>query len=139
MAMVKAAAYGSGSVEVAEILAFYKVDYLAVAYADEGVELRKAGIQLPIMVLNPEEASFETLIRYNLEPEIYSIDLLKQLLDFLSTAQPISIHLKLDTGMHRLGFEKKDISSLLELLQKKSTDKYKKRFFSFSRKQYGRT
>ena len=117
MAMVKASAYGSGSVEVAKILEFYKVDYLAVAYADEGVELRKAGIQLPILVLNPEEASFSAMLRYELEPEIYSLELLGQLLDFLPFSQPISIHLKLDTGMHRLGFEEKDIANLVNTLK----------------------
>ena len=117
IAMVKASAYGSGAVEVAKILEFYKVDYLAVAYADEGVELRKAGIQLPIMVLNPEAASFGALVRYNLEPEIYSLDLLQQLLDFLLNEQSIGIHLKLDTGMHRLGFEKAQLSNLLALLK----------------------
>lgn len=117
IAMVKASAYGSGSVEVAKILEFYKVDYLAVAYADEGVELRKAGIQLPIMVLNPEEASFDALIRYNLEPEIYSLDLLLQFLDFLPAGQAVAIHLKIDTGMHRLGFEKDQIDALLKILK----------------------
>ena len=117
IAMVKASAYGSGSVEVAKILQFYKVDYLAVAYADEGVELRKAGIQLPIIVLNPEVASFDALIQYNLEPEIYSLALLNQLVDFLPNSQPMAIHLKLDTGMHRLGFEKEKLPALLQLLK----------------------
>ena len=121
IAMVKASAYGSGAVEVAKILEFYKVDYLAVAYADEGVELRKAGIQLPIMVLNPEVASFESLVRYQLEPEIYSLALLQQLVDFLPSAQTMSIHLKLDTGMHRLGFEKEQIPKLLSALQSQPT------------------
>jgi alanine racemase len=118
IAMVKASAYGSGSVEVAKILAFYKVDYLAVAYADEGVELRKAGVQLPILVLNPEVSSFQSLLYYHLEPEIYSIDLLEQLIDFLGNQEKIGIHLKLDTGMHRLGFEEKDLPLLLGLLEK---------------------
>ncbi|MEM6319267.1 MAG: bifunctional UDP-N-acetylmuramoyl-tripeptide:D-alanyl-D-alanine ligase/alanine racemase [Bacteroidota bacterium] len=117
IAMVKASAYGSGSVEVAKILEFYKVDYLAVAYADEGVELRKAGIQLPIMVLNPEEASFDALLQYELEPEIYTVDLLQQLVDYWPTNQPVKIHLKIDTGMHRLGFESTQISALLSLLK----------------------
>jgi len=117
IAMVKASAYGSGAVEVAKILEFYKVDYLAVAYADEGIELRKAGIQLPIIVLNPEVASFAALVRYKLEPEIYSLDLLTQLLAFLPDKQAIDIHLKLDTGMHRLGFEKEQLRELLTLLK----------------------
>lgn len=117
IAMVKASAYGSGAIEVAKILEFYKVDYLAVAYADEGVELRKAGIQLPIIVLNPEAASFEALIRYQLEPEIYSLDLLHQLVAYLPSTPPFAIHLKLDTGMHRLGFEKEQIVALLTILK----------------------
>ena len=116
-AMVKASAYGSGSIEVAKILAFYRVDYLAVAYADEGVELRRAGIQLPILVLNPEEASFDAFLQYELEPEIYSIDLLKQFLQFTAQEKNIPIHLKLDTGMHRLGFEAQDIPTLISLLK----------------------
>jgi alanine racemase len=72
MAMVKAFSYGSGSFEIANILQFHRVDYLAVAYADEGIELRKAGITMPIMVMNPEEQSYDAMIQYNLEPEIYS-------------------------------------------------------------------
>lgn len=116
MVMIKAAAYGSGSDEIGRLLQFQKVDYLAVAYADEGVNLRKAGIQVPIMVLNPEKATFDTLVRYNLEPEIYSLNLLKQFLDFLSSNQAATIHLKIDTGMHRLGFEAKDLESLTEIL-----------------------
>src|SRR4030095_16205864 len=77
MAMVKAFAYGSGGAEIAGILQYHKVDYLGVAYADEGVELRKAGITLPIMVMNPEEAAFESLVEYNLEPDLYSFALLR--------------------------------------------------------------
>ncbi|MBI1224967.1 MAG: bifunctional UDP-N-acetylmuramoyl-tripeptide:D-alanyl-D-alanine ligase/alanine racemase [Bacteroidetes bacterium] len=131
MVMVKAGAYGSGSSEVAKLLEFQNVDYLGVAYADEGVELRKAGIQLPIMVMNPEEATFEALLRYRLEPEIYSLGLLRNFHDFLKSQNleensaetkpetkllPQSIHLKLDTGMHRLGFEEQDLDELLQLL-----------------------
>lgn len=119
IAMVKASAYGSGSVEVAKLLAFYRVDYLAVAYADEGVELRKAGIQLPIIVLNPEEASFDAFIRYNLEPEVYSLRLLQQFLQYLSNDASLAIHLKIDTGMHRLGFEEADLPALITLLDTK--------------------
>ena len=116
IAMVKASAYGSGSIEVAKLLAFYKVNYLAVAYADEGVELRKAGIHLPILVLNPEEASFDSLVAFDLEPEIYSIRLLQQFINFIDSNKEHYIHLKLDTGMHRLGFEEKDIPILINLL-----------------------
>jgi len=101
----------------AKILEFYKVDYLAVAYADEGVELRKAGIQLPIIVLNPEAASFDALIQYQLEPEIYSLNLLEQLIAYLPSNHPCAIHLKLDTGMHRLGFEKEQVATLLTILK----------------------
>ncbi len=119
IAMVKASAYGSGSVEVAKLLEFQKVDYLAVAYADEGVELRKAGIQLPILVLNPEEAAFEVLEKQNLEAEIYSLELLEKFVHHFSNKKSkILIHLKLDTGMRRLGFEEKDLDNLIATLKK---------------------
>lgn len=118
MAMVKASAYGSGSVEVAKLLEFHNVDYFGVAYADEGVELREAGIQLPIMVMNPEEATFETLTRYDLEPEIYSLGLLNLFSKYVQTEKvEAKIHLKLDTGMHRLGFENEDLEKVLEVLK----------------------
>lgn len=117
MVMIKAAAYGSGSDEVGRLLQSQQVDYLAVAYADEGVALRNAGIKLPIMVLNPEKATFDIMLRHQLEPEIYSLPLLKQLIDYLSPDQNINIHLKLDTGMHRLGFEAKDIGQLNQQLR----------------------
>ena len=119
MAMVKASAYGSGSVEVAKLLEFQKVDYLAVAYADEGVELRRAGIQLPILVLNPEEAVFDALKKQNLEAEIYSLELLEKFVQHFSNKKlKILIHLKLDTGMRRLGFEEKDLDHLIAILKK---------------------
>lgn len=118
MVMVKAAAYGSGSLEVARLLEFHQVDYLSVAYADEGAELRVGGIQLPILVLNPEEAVFETLIRHKLEPEIYSLELLKQFAAFTANlATPIPIHLKVETGMNRLGFESSQIDQLITTLR----------------------
>jgi Alr-MurF fusion protein len=116
LAMVKASGYGSGSIEVAKLLAFHKVDYLGVAYADEGIELRNAGILLPILVLNPEANSFETLFRHRLEPEIYSLGVLDDLIAFTGKNKKVAIHLKLDTGMHRLGFEPKDLPKLLENL-----------------------
>ncbi len=117
MVMVKAGAYGSGSIEVAKLLDFQHVDYLGVAYADEGVALRKAGIGLPIVVMNPEEATFEALLRHRLEPEIYSLSLLEKFLRFPDHGRgEISIHLKLDTGMHRLGFEEADLEEVLKLL-----------------------
>lgn len=118
MAMVKAAAYGSGSLEVAKLLAYQGADYLAVAYADEGVELRLGGVHLPIMVLNPEVSTFELMVRHNLEPEIYNFQLL---FDWMNLVQERdnspAIHLKLDTGMHRLGFSAKDLNSLCGYLQ----------------------
>ncbi len=116
MVMVKAFAYGSGSEEVASLLEYHKVDYLGVAYADEGVELRKNGIRLPIMVMNPSEESFDTLLEFNLEPEIYSLNVLRSLITRVGT-RSIRIHVKVDTGMRRLGFEEKDFPELLKLLQ----------------------
>ncbi len=118
MVMVKAFAYGSGSFEVANLLQFHRVDYLAVAYVDEGVALRENGITLPIMVMNPSQDSFAKLRQYNLEPEIYSVE---QLQDFVSSLEPeatYKIHLKLDTGMHRLGFVPEDFEALFELLHR---------------------
>ncbi len=118
MVMVKASGYGSGSVEVARLLEFQKVDYLAVAYADEGVELREAGIKLPILVLNPEEATFNKLFQYQLEPEVYSLSQLSKLIHALPPKLKLPIHIKIDTGMRRLGFSSKDISTLSDILKK---------------------
>ena len=125
MAMVKAAAYGSGSYEVARLLEFQQVDYLAVAYTDEGVELRKAGIQLPILVLNPEDASFDTLIRHGLEPEVYSLDMLEKLTKVIHYQKITNypIHLNINTGMNRLGFEAEHIDELVHFLNKNNTVK----------------
>lgn len=118
MVMVKAFAYGSGSAEVASLLQFHRVDYLAVAYADEGVALREKGIQLPIMVMNPAEESFHKLLEYRLEPEIYSFRLLNRFLQYLqATYQTSAIHVKFDTGMRRLGFEEKEVLPLTSLLK----------------------
>lgn len=121
MAMVKAFSYGSGSFEIANILQYHLVDYLVVAYADEGVSLRKAGISIPIMVMNPEVRSFENMIRYSLEPEIYSFSMLnqfKKVVDALNKkGKPYPVHLKIDTGMHRLGFEEEDIVNLKKSLK----------------------
>jgi alanine racemase len=120
MAMVKAFSYGSGSHEIANILQFHRVDYLTVAYADEGVALRKAGITMPIMVMNPEAQSLDVMLRHKLEPEIYSFRVLQLFYERVKhhdPAQlPVNIHIKLDTGMHRLGFEEKDLSQLLQTL-----------------------
>ncbi|MDR1681017.1 MAG: bifunctional UDP-N-acetylmuramoyl-tripeptide:D-alanyl-D-alanine ligase/alanine racemase [Prevotellaceae bacterium] len=120
MAMVKAFSYGSGSYEIAGALQFNGVDYLAVAYADEGVELRKAGITMPVMVMNPEVQSLELLAAYNLEPELYSFRLLREWRKQLATptGHPApAVHIKLDTGMHRLGFEEREMPQLLQALQ----------------------
>ncbi|RYE23059.1 MAG: bifunctional UDP-N-acetylmuramoyl-tripeptide:D-alanyl-D-alanine ligase/alanine racemase, partial [Sphingobacteriaceae bacterium] len=119
MAMVKAFSYGSGSFEIAGILQFNKVDYLAVAYADEGISLRKAGITLPIMVLNPEVTAFEELFDYQLEPEIYSFNMLEKYAVFINqkSAEYAPVHLKIDTGMHRLGFEFAEAEELCLMLK----------------------
>ena len=122
MVMVKAFAYGSGSYEVASLLEFQRADYLAVAYADEGQQLRDNGISLPIMVLNPGPDSFGQLRRYRLEPEIYSLERLHDYLQAAreATAEPAGplppLHLKLDTGMRRLGFAEEELPDLLALL-----------------------
>jgi alanine racemase len=120
MCMVKATGYGAGSSEIAFTLQHHNVNYLAVAYTDEGVDLRKAGIHLPIMVMSPEESSYDDLIDYKLEPEIYSFKVAYEFINALQNkaiAEPYPIHIKLDTGMHRLGFEEKEIPKLIELLK----------------------
>ncbi|MBK8848077.1 MAG: bifunctional UDP-N-acetylmuramoyl-tripeptide:D-alanyl-D-alanine ligase/alanine racemase [Bacteroidetes bacterium] len=119
MCMVKAFAYGGGSFEIANILAFHKADYLAVAYTDEGVELRNRGITLPLMVMNSEVQSFRTLADYNLEPELYSIRMIQLYSDFVRMRQDnktYGIHLKFDTGMHRLGLLPDEIEKAIVLL-----------------------
>jgi len=122
MVMVKAFAYGSGNYEVSNVLAFHHVDYLTVAYADEGVELRNRGIKLPIMVMTPETNTFDTIILNNLEPDIYSFRCLSQLEDAINQLdrpldKPVGIHIKIDTGMHRLGFLPDDIDALIERIK----------------------
>ena len=117
MAMVKAFAYGSSSFEVAQLLQYHGVDYLAVAYADEGARLRENGITLPIMVMNPSLNSFDTMLRYDLEPEIYEFGLLQQIIDYAEDKKRlINIHVKLDTGMRRLGFEGSDIEEVSRII-----------------------
>ncbi|MBK7764264.1 MAG: bifunctional UDP-N-acetylmuramoyl-tripeptide:D-alanyl-D-alanine ligase/alanine racemase [Bacteroidetes bacterium] len=118
MAMVKAFSYGSGSFEVANKLSFEGIDYLAVAYTDEGIQLRKNGIQLPIMVMNADDNTFDMLIEWKLEPEIYNMRTLRKMLQAVQDADKVNypIHIKVDTGMHRLGFEEKDIDELLAIL-----------------------
>jgi Alr-MurF fusion protein len=127
MVMVKAFGYGNGGFEIAKLLEHHKVDYLGVAFADEGIALKTAGIQLPIMVLNPEATSFLSIIQYNLEPEIYSI---KGLNAFLKIAEAknlkdFPIHIKIDSGMHRLGFEEHNLDEMLSILKNNSTVKIK--------------
>lgn len=119
LAMVKAQSYGSGVEKIAAFLEHQGVDYLGVAYADEGVELRKQGISLPILVMNAEEDGFEDCISFNLEPAIYSFNQLDQFIKELifhgQTDYPV--HLKIDTGMKRLGFELMDLPRVCEILQ----------------------
>lgn len=127
MVMVKAFGYGNGGFEIAKLLEHHKVDYLGVAFADEGISLKSAGIHLPIMVLNPETTSFPAIIHHQLEPEIYS---LKGLQAFLKIAEQknlnqFPIHIKLDTGMHRLGFEDNTIADLIATLRGNQTVKVK--------------
>ncbi len=123
MVMVKAFGYGAGSVEIAEWLAFNRVDYLGVAYVDEGIALREGGISVPIMVMNPEEFSVRAMMQYNLEPEIYSINVLMHMLqqkDALGLEQKVRIHIKVDTGMRRLGFDLHTLEEALQILKQRS-------------------
>jgi alanine racemase len=119
MAMVKAFSYGSGSYEIASLLQFHRVDYLAVAFADEGVALREAGITMPILVLNPEMGSFGTMVEHKLEPEIYNLASLRAFSREVEHwgMMHYPVHIKLDTGMHRLGFIEKDLSTLISELK----------------------
>lgn len=119
MAMVKAYSYGLGGYEIAEFLQHHHIDYLGVAYADEGVDLRKNGISTPIMVMNPEQHSYNIIIDYNLEPEIYSfrvLELFHQQLLQKGIQKKYPIHIKLETGMHRLGFKANELDELIEKL-----------------------
>ena len=119
MAMVKANAYGLGSYEISEFLQHHHIDYLGVAFADEGVELRKKGITTPIIVMNPEQHSYDSVIEFNLEPEIYSLRVLELFNEQLiksGNQQKYPIHIKLETGMHRLGFKDFELDELTEKL-----------------------
>ena len=120
MVMVKAFGYGSGNYEVSNILQFHRADYLTVAFADEGVELRNAGINLPIMVMSPEVNSYDSIIKNRLEPEVFSfrnLDYIEKALQSPSVTAPLNVHVKLDTGMHRLGFSLKELPELIRRLQ----------------------
>jgi len=118
MAMVKAFSYGTGSFEIANVMQHAGVDYLAVAYADEGVALRQEGIRLPVMVMNTEQGGFDNLLKYNLEPELYSIKITEAFLRYLKGVgrENYPVHIKLDTGMHRLGFQMQNVEELCLLL-----------------------
>ena len=119
MAMVKAYSYGLGGYEIAEFLQHHHIDYLGVAYADEGVDLRKSGITTPIMVMNPEQHSYNIIIDFNLEPEIYSfrvLELFNEKLIQKGIQHRYPIHIKLETGMHRLGFKKDELPKLIDKL-----------------------
>ena len=119
MVMVKAFSYGSGYIEIARYLQHQAVDYLGVAFADEGVELRKAGISLPIIVMNPQVSDYNQVLDYNLQLEVYSLSQLQELRAFVG-ARGIThfpVHLKLDTGMHRLGIQRHEINECAEILQ----------------------
>lgn len=122
MAMVKAFAYGAGPAEISSLLEYQRVNYLAVAYADEGVELRKAGVSLPIMVMNPDPAATDLLIRNSLEPEIYSFESLERFISSASKHGLVSypVHIKIDSGMHRLGFLPGEITELTDRIQNTS-------------------
>jgi alanine racemase len=120
MVMVKALSYGSGRHEIAGVLQFQRVDYLGVAFADEGISLRQAGVSLPIIVMNPEPESFDTMIEYRLEPEIYSFRILDLFYRAVSLSQEIDypVHIKIDSGMHRLGFSESEIPRLCHELSR---------------------
>lgn len=120
LAMVKAFSYGSGSYEIAAALQHQNIDYLGVAFADEGMELRKAGITTPIIVLNPEEKSFGQMLDYNLEPEIYSFRVLESFNAVVQSegVDAFPIHIKVDTGMNRMGFLEGETDELIARLKK---------------------
>ena len=120
--MVKASAYGAGSLEIAKTLEEHRIDYLAVAVADEGADLRKAGISSSIMIMNPEVTAFKTLFDYSLEPEVYSFRLLEELIRAAERegVSNFPVHIKINTGMNRLGFEPNEIPQLIERLHRQS-------------------
>ncbi|MCB9251888.1 MAG: bifunctional UDP-N-acetylmuramoyl-tripeptide:D-alanyl-D-alanine ligase/alanine racemase [Flavobacteriales bacterium] len=130
MGMVKAFSYGTGSFEIAKLLQDAGIDYLAVAYGDEGVLLRKKGITTPIMVMNPDFKGFDVMLEYDLEPEIYSTSLLKEFQKFVEKSGKLKhgVHIEIDTGMHRLGFQPEDIPELIENLNKSPNLKVKSVF-----------
>ena len=121
MVMVKAFAYGAGPAEIASLLEYHRVSYLAVAYADEGVELRNAGVTLPVMVMNPDPSASELMIKYNLEPEIFSFASFNTFTEAAARHGLVNypVHIKIDTGMHRLGFMPEDVDDLAGMIKSK--------------------
>lgn len=132
IAVIKASAYGSGSEELARFLEFKKVAYLAVAFIDEGVQLRKAGVLLPIIILNPDRNGVLDMIKHDLEPEVYSLEQLEEIVSLLAveSIRKFNIHIKLDTGMHRLGFSLVDLSDLCQILLEHEQQLFVKSIFS---------
>lgn len=130
MVMVKANAYGSGLLEVANFLQHQRVDMLGVAYVDEAIQLRKNGINIPIMIMNPHIESFDQFEQYDLQAEIFSISYLKRLLN--DTKEHPKVHIKIDTGMHRLGFSTEQVGELIYLLTKNPQVKVEGIFTHFS-------
>lgn len=120
MVMVKAFAYGGGLSEIAHLLQFHQVDYLGVAYLDEGIQLRRSGITIPIMVMNPEWDHFSLLRDFNLEPEIYSPAMLERYVT--EVTEPMGIHLKIETGMNRLGFDASQLESALSVIKQSGVE-----------------
>jgi alanine racemase len=122
MAMVKAFSYGSGTYEIANMLQYHRVDYLGVAFTDEGVTLRESGITVPIIVMNPDEESFEQMVEYELEPELYNFRVLKRFNQEVGRLgkEEYPVHIKLDTGMNRLGFKPFELDHLIEVLKSRS-------------------
>jgi len=116
MAMVKAFAYGAGAAETASLLEYHRIDYLAVAIADEGADLRRAGVALPVVVMNPEPAAFDLMIKYSLEPEIYNLRMLRLFSEAASRHGLLQfpVHIKIDSGMHRLGFMEDQLEELIK-------------------------
>jgi alanine racemase len=117
LSIIKANAYGTGSTIIGNFLESVGVDYLGVAYADEGIELRNSGVQLPILVLNPESHLFDKLTEYDLEPEIYSLTQVQELVLLGDRAKQLSLHLKVDTGMNRLGFQESELDELIDIIK----------------------
>lgn len=130
LVMLKAFSYGSGSYEIANVLQNQRVDYFGVAFADEGVTLRRNGINTPVIVMSPSIADFDSIISYRLEPEIHSFELLNDFLEHLMKNQISNypVHLKFDTGMHRLGFVQEEVDTLIDSLRNNKSIKVSSAF-----------